>query len=308
MTIRAHRIGQVTTALVVVFGSVSVQATALTHDMLVAITPPMAVAGHVAASLSSHGARLGGVSVPFLYLPVPQVSRVFPLGSPAAGGARVTVMATGFEQWSSWHCVFGEQVVVARAFVTQNRLECDAPAVAVPNATTVRFGLATSLEALPLWSSFSFVYVPTAHVQSLAPAKGPTSGRTRVVVTISHRSGHLSDAWRGYHPPLATLEQEPPPTQYHCAFGHDRVPASFTDSTASTVACISPAALPGRVQVRIVLSFGQTLEPPVGDGSRTDGYNTFEYVPCPPLLISLGQPVAPYPPPVLPSLPFNWDT
>lgn len=145
--------------------------------------------GYSAAMASGGGrALLGGQAdrraVAFLFLNAPAVEGVNPLSGPTAGGTQVRIVGSGFTDVRA--VTFGAAPAASYTVDSPKQITAVSPPGA---AGAVDVTVRTSVGTSPVTAVGRFTYVGAPTVTGLAPAFGPASGGTTVVVTGTNLSG-----------------------------------------------------------------------------------------------------------------------
>ncbi len=179
------------------------------------------------------GTSPGGPADRFTYKLAPAVTKLSPVSGPASGGTSVTI--TGTELAGATTVSFGGTPAASFKVLSSTSITAVAPAGASGYAD-VRVGGVGGTSAITLRDRFK--YLPT--VTSLTPNAGPTTGATSVTVEGS-----------GFTPGTETI------------FKFGKVKATSVNCTSSTTCTmLSPASLPGAVDVKATVGKFTSLASP----------------------------------------------
>eukprot|EP00698_Gefionella_okellyi_P014440 TRINITY_DN4005_c1_g1_i2.p1 TRINITY_DN4005_c1_g1~~TRINITY_DN4005_c1_g1_i2.p1 ORF type:complete len:2826 (+),score=696.32 TRINITY_DN4005_c1_g1_i2:356-8479(+) len=201
------------------FGSVVVVVSAVPTTATSAVcTAPSSTVGPVAVEVSNNNQDYSTSGVLFNVIADPRPTVLAPMAGPTTGGTLVNVTGTFLYNSSLLVCRFGTQVVAATG-ISSTSLLCRSPVA--PNSAA---GL-VSLEVSPNGQDYSstgvqFMYYTPTVVSSLLPVRGSLLGGSIVTVTGANFINFNTLA---------------------CRFNGTAAQATWL--TASTVACLSPAAL-----------------------------------------------------------------
>lgn len=195
--------------------------------------------GQVAVEVTSNGQDWGISSATFTYVLPLEIKGAAPNIGPLTGGTAVRISGSGFSasaDGAKLSCRFSRAVVVAAVVMDPTTAICVAPA-------SPRLGL-SSLEISTNGVDFTsdgwvFHYVPDISVTSVWPLVGPESGGTTLTIVGTGFTGI---------------------GVFMCEFGSmgTIVPASRMGST--TLSCLCPPHMPGKVPIRLSMNGQQFTE------------------------------------------------
>ena len=142
---------------------------------------------------------------------------VSPSTGPIEGGTLVTVLGTRLALGTDYRCRFGASEVAASP-VSSSEANCVSPNVSATGCFHFRVSL-NGQQFTAINHTFGYYGAAQLGQSSLSPSSGPSSGQTRVVVSVAHLLGG---------------------SEYNCSFGAaGTVPASFI-AARRQVLCLSP--------------------------------------------------------------------
>ncbi|GAB6900663.1 beta strand repeat-containing protein [Kineosporia succinea] len=229
------------TASSVQFGGVPASFTVNSDTQITATTP--AGTGLVDVSVTTvGGGAVTAAADRFRYVGTPTVTTISPTSGPVAGGTSITITGTGF--YGVTGISFGGGAATSYTVVSPTSITATTPAHAAGPAgveVTTSYG-GTSAAGGP------FAYVADPVVTALSPTSGPTVGGTTVIITGSGFSG--ASAVRFGSTPAA----------------------SFTVNSGTQISAVSPAGVPGTLDVTVVGLYAT---------SATTSADRFTYVAAP---------------------------
>jgi hypothetical protein len=170
----------------VTFGSASATYQ-VDSDTQVTATSPGNSAGTVSVKVTTGaGTSAGGVPTRFTYVARPTVTTVSPGEGPVAGGTSVVITGTNFTDASG--VTFGS---AAALFTVDSDTQITATSPG-NSAGQVAIAVTTTGGTSATDVSTRFTYIARPVVSSVAPAEGPVSGGTSVVITGSKLTGATS--------------------------------------------------------------------------------------------------------------------
>lgn len=233
----------------VTFGGVAASFTTLTANSIVATAPAnvpgpayvvvntlLGSSGLVSPAIFTYGGFFPGI---------PTVASVSPPTGPTFGGTVVTVTGSGFT--GAYSVTFGGASGSSLQVLNDNQLLVTAPPNAPGTVSVVVTNLnGSSLQtASGLFTYIGFVNVPV--VTGISPSSGPTSGGTVVTITGVN---------------LVGLE--------NVTFGGVSA-SSFQGLSSTTVTAVSPAHVPGTVDVQVRTTSGTSAATSLSDFTYVGG-------------------------------------
>eukprot|EP00961_Rhodomonas_salina_P079431 1067413-Rhodomonas_salina.1 len=187
--------------------------------------------------------------VEFQYVLLPEIGTITPSTGPMSGGGVATIVGRNFHHRSQLFCTFGKAQPVRATIIHDSEVTCS-----IPPAEARKVMVSVSDNSSGSFNSAEFEYWPDRVILSVTPTLMTSSGQGRVTI---------------YGQELAYASDQPT-----CTFGDITSQASIL--TSSALACQSPVASPGHVQLAIEIS----------QGFYKNGVHTVEFV-HDPVLISV---------------------
>ena len=226
-----------------VFGLLSTAATVVNDSVLTCQAPAVDYAHTVNFSVSFNGGVDGvptqldrlNSSLPFVFLPSPAVTSVYPSSAASSGGSVLTV--TGQSFLPSAMCQLDTQAL-STAWQSSTVLLCTTVSTAATGSVVLEvsnvpgyFPLASNRTL----SRIAFTLYTQPIVLSLTPSLAPSNGNTTITVAL-------------------TAATSAPSTLLHCRFGgvSSSLPALWVDS--QHVQCVAPPHAPSVVSVDVTLN------------------------------------------------------
>jgi len=173
------------------FGSKVVPGQYISINELKCVSPPVANAGLVDLSVSLAGEDFGK-PVKYLYYETPIVDYILPICGPYTGYTQVTVYGRNFVYTGPGlvKCLFGDLLMDATV-MSDTIIKCDSPDIHLDEKLNkqVFFPVAVTLNGNDRSRSshpVQFGYYNQHRLKSLAPNKGPLTGKTSVNITGEH--------------------------------------------------------------------------------------------------------------------------
>ncbi|WP_128142373.1 IPT/TIG domain-containing protein [Janthinobacterium lividum] len=228
-------------ATAVTFGATAATGFTVNSATQITATAP-AGSGTVDVRITTVGGTSAAVAADqFTYVGAPVVSGLSPAAGPTAGGTSVTIIGTGFTGATA--VTFG--AAAASSFTVNSATQITATSPA-GSSGTVDVRVTTTGGTSATGASDQFTYVALPAVAGVAPAFGPITGGTSVIVTGTGFGGATAVRFGGAN---AT---------------------SFTVNSATQITATSPSGSLGVVDVKVTT---------VGGTSASNAADQFTYIP-----------------------------
>ena len=202
-----------------------VAASVLNKTTISCSTAQSSFTGSMSIDLSVNGRDVTGTSSLLTFVQKPVVDSVYPSFGPVSGNTVVHIYGSGLSV-SGLMCQFGNAISTMAVF-SDSHVSCVTPQQSAVSVAVLSFSVNGEQFSS---TGFVFRYVAEPILWSLSPALGPEIGGTRVYLqgaNLGPRSGVL------------------------CQFGSTGPPVSARWESDDLVSCVTPAMMPGLVDVRL---------------------------------------------------------
>ncbi|XP_042362122.1 fibrocystin-L-like [Plectropomus leopardus] len=122
------------------------------------------------------------------------LSSVQPNEGSFGGGARLSVMGSGFDPHNSAVTICGEECEVDREMSTSTRLYCQSPSINdTQSAVSCEVAVINQLDAVNISNGYTYRAQLTPVIAEVSPRRGGTAGGTRLTITGSGFSTNVND-------------------------------------------------------------------------------------------------------------------